>query len=134
MEGTSCHFCSAPPDLHSWGKNCIRAWILVAGITESLLRGCLSQHMEKMNTVNAWTWICTTRIHLYADFSICIVAALFILWIFKLTKCGGNFLFEYSPNMRNQNDYGLSPDSVQTVSASCFWMNHWSISLLLRQI
>lgn len=90
MEGTSCHFCSAPSNLHSWRKNFIRAWILVAGIIESLFRGCLSQHLEKTNTVDSQTWICTTRTHLYADFSICIVAAVFILRIFKLTKCGGN--------------------------------------------
>ena len=89
LEGTSHHFCSVPSNLHSWRKNFIRAWILVAGTIESLFKGCLSQHLEKMNTVDSQTWICT-RTHLYADFSICIVAALFILRIFKLTKCGGN--------------------------------------------
>ena len=34
---------------------------------------------------------------------------------------------------KNKKYYGLSPDSVQTVSASYPWVNHLSTRLFLRQ-
>ena len=64
-------------------------------------------------------------------FSINIVTCIFILHIFQLTKCGGKFLFPQKS--RHQKNQGLSPDSIQTVSASSPWVGHFSVPLLSRQ-
>ena len=61
----------------------------------------------------------STYMHIFSNkYSTCI----FILQILKLTKCGEKFVFE-----------DLSPDSIQTVSASCPWVSHLSIPLFFRQ-